>query len=46
MMGLLIKVGEKKQMLDEIDSLIKAKDRKKIGLTAPACGLLLYKIEY
>lgn len=46
MMGLLIKVGEKKQIIDEIDSLIKSKDRRKIGLTAPACGLLLYKIEY
>ena len=46
MVGLLIKIGEKKESPNKIPILIKCKDRTKIGLTAPACGLCLVNVKY
>lgn len=46
MVGLLIKVGEKKESPENVGKLIEQKDRKKIGITAPACGLTLINVEY
>ena len=45
MVGLLIKIGEGKENID-IEELLTAKDRKKIGLTAKANGLTLVNVEY
>lgn len=46
MIGLLIKIGEDKLNAEEIPYLFEKKDRRKIGLTAPACGLTLVKVNY
>ncbi len=46
MVGLLIKIGEEKIEPKEIPILFQKKDRKAIGLTAPAEGLTLVKINY
>ena len=45
MVGLLIKIGEGKKDID-INELLAIKDRRKIGLTAPANGLTLVNVEY
>ena len=46
MVGLLIRVGEEKVSPDVIPSLFERKDRREIGLTAPASGLTLLKVTY
>lgn len=46
MVGLLIKIGENKLEPQKIPCLLEKKDRCAIGLTAPACGLTLIKVNY
>ena len=45
MVGTLVDIGKGK-ITKSIDEIIKNKDRSKAGMTAPACGLYLKKIEY
>lgn len=44
--GTLIGVAEGKILPDDIDSITASKDRRKAGITAPAQGLFLNKVEY
>lgn len=44
--GTLVKVGIGKLKSNEVYNILKAKDRKKAGPTAPAQGLILKKINY
>lgn len=46
MVGLIIKVGEEKIDASIIPSLFEKKDRRAIGITAPAQGLTLLKVLY
>ncbi len=46
MAGTLANVGEGKIDPSEIKNIIDSKDRKKAGVTAPACGLYLYHVDY
>ena len=46
MVGLLIKIGEEKELASNIPLLLEKKDRRVIGQTAPACGLTLVNVEY
>ena len=46
MVGLLIRVGDEKISTDVIPSFFERKDRREIGLTAPASGLTLLKVTY
>ncbi|MDR1543905.1 MAG: tRNA pseudouridine(38-40) synthase TruA [Prevotellaceae bacterium] len=44
--GTLLLVGENKISLENFRQIIEAKDRCKAGISVPACGLYLTKIEY
>ena len=44
--GTLLEVGLKKRKVEDIDSLIKSKDRCQAGFSAPAHGLYLDHIDY
>lgn len=44
--GFLVEVGRKRRSVDEIEEILKAKDRRKAGPTAPPHGLVLERIEY
>ncbi len=44
--GTLVDVGRGKISWQEINDIIDAKDRKRIGITAPPQGLFLEKVEY
>ena len=46
MVGLLIRVGEKKIKPEEVKLILESKDRTKSGRTAPPEGLYLSKVEY
>lgn len=46
MVGTLIAVNEGKIVPDEINDIIKSRDRKKAGKTAAACGLYLKSVTY
>ncbi len=46
MAGTLIRVAQGKIKEDEIPDIIKSLDRRKAGVTAPACGLYLNKVIY
>lgn len=46
MVGLVVYVGQGKIKLNEVASILKNKDRKKAGVTAPAHGLFLEKVKY
>lgn len=46
MVGILIKVGEKKLPPENISAIIASKDRTKAGKTAPAEGLYLVDVKY
>ena len=46
MIGLLIEVGEGKIKSEEVIDILKAQDRKKAGICAPACGLYLKDVFY
>ena len=45
MVGTLVDIGKGK-IKNSITKIIKDKDRSDAGITAPACGLYLLKIEY
>lgn len=44
--GTLIEVGDGRREPEETERILKAKDRKLAGYTAPACGLTLLSVEY
>lgn len=44
--GMLIEIGEGKYKSEDIIYILKAKDRKKAGTCAPACGLYLKDVYY
>lgn len=44
--GMLIEIGEGKYKSEDIINIIKAEDRTKAGLCAPACGLYLKDVYY
>lgn len=44
--GTLVYIGCGKILLESLSQLIEAKDRRQIGMTAPAHGLFLHKIYY
>ena len=44
--GTLVEVGRGKRNPDSIPELISGKDRCDAGMTAPACGLFLLKVDY
>lgn len=46
MVGILIKVGENKISTEDVEKILKSKDRTTGGKTAPAQGLYLTNIEY
>lgn len=46
MVGTLKSVGEGRLQPEDIKAILEAKDRKKAGVTAPACGLYLNKVMY
>lgn len=46
MVGILIKVGEKKLSPETVDKILQSKDRTKSGKTAPAEGLYLVDVKY
>ena len=46
MVGILIKIGENKLSPEDVDKIIKSKDRTKSGKTAPSEGLYLVDIKY
>lgn len=46
MVGTLVEIGEGKRKSREILEILEAKDRRKAGITAPACGLYLKDVYY
>jgi tRNA pseudouridine38-40 synthase len=44
--GTLVEIGRGKRKPGEMKVIIKSKDRKKAGVTAPACGLFLKEVKY
>jgi len=44
--GTLVFAGNEKINCDEISDIIESKDRKRAGITAPACGLYLTEVYY
>jgi tRNA pseudouridine38-40 synthase len=44
--GTLVDIGAKKIALDKLEAIFKARDRRKAGTAAPACGLFLMKVFY
>jgi len=44
--GTLVQVGQGKIAGDEIHHILASKDRRAAGMTAPACGLVLWKVFY
>ena len=46
MVGILIKVGEEKELPEYVEKFLNKKDRSKGGKTAPAEGLYLTSIKY
>lgn len=46
MVGILIRVGENKITKEQVQEILKSKDRSKSGKTAPPEGLYLVKIKY
>ncbi len=46
MTGTLLAVAEKKISAEDIPEITNSKDRKRAGITAPACGLFLNKVVY
>ena len=44
--GTLVEVGHERLLPDDIEEILKKKNRQLAGPTAPACGLFLEKIDY
>lgn len=46
LVGTLVQVGQGKIAPDEIDGILRNRDRRVAGMTAPAHGLVLWKVNY
>ena len=46
MAGTIVNCGEGKINCEDIEEIFKSRDREKAGVTLPACGLTLKKVEY
>ncbi len=46
MVGTLVQVGQGKIAANEIRQILASKDRRVAGMTAPACGLVLWRVFY
>jgi tRNA pseudouridine38-40 synthase len=46
MVGTLVQVGQGKIPAHEIQKILASKDRRVAGMTAPACGLVLWRVFY
>jgi len=46
LVGTLVQVGEGKLRPDDIPRILASRDRRVAGVTAPACGLVLWKVFY
>ena len=46
MVGILIRVGENKISTEDVEKILKSKDRTTSGKTAPAQGLYLTNVSY
>jgi tRNA pseudouridine38-40 synthase len=46
MVGTLVQVGQGKIAANEIQNILASKDRRVAGMTAPACGLVLWRVFY
>jgi tRNA pseudouridine38-40 synthase len=44
--GTLIQVGQGKLAIDEISRILEHRDRRAAGMTAPAHGLILWRVRY
>ena len=44
--GTLVQVGQGKIAAEEIGKILAGRDRRLAGMTAPACGLVLWKVHY
>jgi len=44
--GTLVQIGQGKISADEVKRILEAKDRRDAGMTAPAHGLVLWKVSY
>jgi tRNA pseudouridine38-40 synthase len=44
--GTLVQVGEGKIAASDIKQILESKDRRVAGMTAPACGLVLWRVYY
>jgi tRNA pseudouridine38-40 synthase len=44
--GTLVQVGQRKIAVDDIKKILSSKDRRAAGMTAPAYGLVLWKVFY
>ena len=45
-MGTLVRIGKKEISLADFEAIIASKNRSSAGLSVPACGLYLVKVEY
>lgn len=46
MVGTLVEIGQGKRESDDIVSILASKDRSLAGQNAPACGLMLFEVDY
>lgn len=46
LVGTLIEVGRGKIAVADMETILQHRDRSKAGPTAPACGLILYRVKY
>ena len=44
--GTLIEVGSGSKSISDVQKILDAKDRRKAGICAPACGLYLVNVNY
>jgi tRNA pseudouridine38-40 synthase len=44
--GTLVDIGRGKMEVDEMRAIIESKDRARTGQTAPAQGLMLWRVDY
>ena len=44
--GTLVQIGEGKHQAADVSAMLAGKDRRAAGMTAPACGLVLWKVSY
>ena len=46
MAGTLIEIGAGERRPEDVKNILESRDRQMAGVTAPACGLCLMKVEY